>query len=567
MAETTEKKRRIEVIEVTKKSTRKRQNDEKPRVVWNGRAPWTLIKPLNMLMLVCSFLDWKEHAMFAQTCKTFLLASQNVTSYHSHRGEFIWGRKQKFNKKTLVKLGATNIRPKTVRLDIPRGALLKIEPLHFASLRNLQPETLSLCTYEYTKMKTKTCRILDCLSFSNLTELDISAVHFQTKGSLSRICPKLHSLTLCLVNRCDLSELAGLPLVKLLLKDNELGNRFHGHYNAIEVDIITRLIPSLETLQGNFTLLAIRELGRNSSLTDLTLMHNCQDYLDPFVNGADLFKTWTSKMRLKRLKIEIDLYHYQQILDLSRLALVELKITTKCFERKDCRRDMDCLRAYTTLTSLSICFDPCDIYDGVALTNDYINWSGLSALANLTYLELVSTSDRQYNLLKGSVLLHLTQLQNLQELKLVNCILEPQTLDYFPALGISRLTIQELYADQDIIHRIAEMKQLQELDISTSCYCTTLSNTFARAWSYTWVRPLLSCPTLHTLICDDAMTSELAQECRTKFRKFKYFNQPTAEQKANMHIPADAPIPGEHDGIIWEDTVCEAFQIQSPLAR
>lgn len=35
----------------------------------------------------------------------------------------------------------------------------------------------------------------------------------------------------------------------------------------------------------------------------------------------------------------------------------------------------------------------------------------------------------------------------------------------------------------------------------------------------------------------------------------------TAEQKAIMHIPADAPIPGEHDGIIWEDTVCETFQV------
>ena len=35
----------------------------------------------------------------------------------------------------------------------------------------------------------------------------------------------------------------------------------------------------------------------------------------------------------------------------------------------------------------------------------------------------------------------------------------------------------------------------------------------------------------------------------------------TAEQKAIMYIPADAPIPGEHDGIVWEDTVCETFQV------
>lgn len=524
MSYRTEKKRRILVQDEVK--TTSCTADEKPIVTWKGHAPWTAIKPLNLLMLFGSFLNWKEHALFAQACKTFLLASQHPTSRHSHRGELYWGQGHTFDRRTFRKLSATNIRPRSLRLNVPKRARRTVMSSHFGILSSFQPGVLAL-TLDTTMYKTGfniPRNILKALSFVNLTELDISAIAFHASG-LSSICPKLQNLTLRLERKCELSGLIGLPLVKLLLEDNSESRYFNGKYGVADVhDTIRRAFPLLETLSGTFTILAIGELGQISSLTDLTMSVNCEYCLLPSVQGMDLFKNWVHGSRLTRLHVDFVLYHYQQLTDICGLPLTDLSIFTECFYRDDSRRDMEWLRACTTLVTLKLRIGPGR--DDKHPDGPTVDWSGLSALTNLTQLELESTFHSRcnliadhYNLMNGSCLAHLAPLSRLQELKLDAFCFD--FLAGFPSLRVSRLTIKNSFADSKMLLRIAEMKQLQELDVD---YCQEAN------WPGTWIQPLLSSPTLHTLTCNSDYYSnsfpvlplELEQACIGKFRKFQY---------------------------------------------
>ena len=517
--QTRSQRRRVEseVKETVLKVQQERQQRSDART---NKLLVTDLRPTDVLVIICSFLDWSEHVQFTHTCKIFCAAAQSPTSYCAHRGELTWGtRRKQLTKKALTKLVATGIKPRKLVLYLLK-CRTKIST--FGILSGFQPTSLHLSMLGFPEDNTTGVEILTALGYSQLTELYINNFNRFRLIGLASVCPRLEKLTFEDVGaKCDLLGIGKLPLKELYI-DQCFNDGPRPLYSSLAIQAICISFPMLHTLETGLTRRAIRQLHNLQHLTDLNLIIY-EGHEADFSDEDDLYDTLVQKGRLLRLAIDMPV-SYTQLQCLGKLPLLKLSAHAGYGGNGlEMAPDIDWLRQCTTLRELDLRICQKTIEDKPAI---YTDLSALSSLSNLVKLELgafptYEDSNDHESWIDGACLHHLAKLTRLEHLCLSRVLLNKIVIRCLVPLSIAYLDIHMCDGEEAITSVIGEMQHLQELYLF-------LGDKWSR--NNAWIRPLLLLPNLHTLGAIRGfrnmlpLSPEVAKQC-LKFRNFEFMNR------------------------------------------